>query len=109
MELPKKQIYEIYYIYIYVFLFVYYFLFTYLYFCLFLHLSYIDNIYIHVYFLYISIWSLFVFYLGGWALQTKSFSNQNKGHVDSTPNTLQVRFIDIVCGWWGYSLFIQFD
>lgn len=88
IELPKKQIYEIYYIYIYVFLFVYYvalrfYFHIHIFFChLFLYIIHIqlkyDIIYKHM-------WNLLVFYLGGWALQTKSFSNQNKGHVDSTP------------------------
>ena len=29
------------------------------------------------------IWNLFVLYFGGWTLQNKVFSNQNKGHLDS--------------------------
>ena len=28
-------------------------------------------------------WNLFVLYFGGWTLQNKVFSNQNKGHLGS--------------------------
>ena len=34
-------------------------------------------------FLILYTWNLFVLYFGGWTLQNKVFSNQNKGHLGS--------------------------
>ena len=51
-------------------------------------------IYLYIY-IYIVLIILFVFYLGGWALHMKSFSNQNKGHVDFRPRWLICVHIDI--------------
>ena len=34
-------------------------------------------------YLYIYTWNLFGLYFGGWTLQNKVFSNQNKGHLGS--------------------------
>ena len=38
--------------------------------------------------IYIYTWNLFVLYFGGWTLQNKVFSNQNKGHLGSKPRDL---------------------
>ena len=49
-------------------------------------------------YIFIQIWNLFGFYLGGWTLQMKSFSNQNKGHVDFRPRWLICVYIYIYGG-----------